>query len=95
MLYKTTTMPYVIIVDGVWRQADVLDVPPQLRQHLHKNITSCMCIVPIQIKHVTQFYKKKLAVYFAEMNATVVESPDLQIKCGRSNLCTAPCHLAV
>lgn len=27
---------YVIVVDGVWGQADVLDVSPQLRQHLHK-----------------------------------------------------------
>ena len=29
---------YIVIVDGVRRQADVLDVPPQLRQHLHTNI---------------------------------------------------------
>lgn len=27
---------YVVIVDGVRRQADVLDVPSQLRQHLQK-----------------------------------------------------------
>lgn len=44
MLQKTTTRPYIIIVDGVWRQADVLDVPPQLRQHLHKNILSHLYI---------------------------------------------------
>lgn len=36
---------YVIVVDGVWGQADVLDVSPQLRQHLHKQY------YPI-IKHV-------------------------------------------
>lgn len=27
---------YVVVVDGVWRQADVLDVPSQLRQHLQE-----------------------------------------------------------
>lgn len=36
MVQKTASGPHVVIVDGVRRQADVLDVPPQLRQHLHK-----------------------------------------------------------
>lgn len=38
MLQKTIIVPYVFVFDGVWRQADVLDVPPQLRQHLHRNM---------------------------------------------------------
>lgn len=33
---KEKPRTYVIIVDGVWRQADVLDVPPQLRLHLRE-----------------------------------------------------------
>lgn len=35
---KTQKETYVIVVDGVWRQADVLDVPPQLRQHLQRHV---------------------------------------------------------
>lgn len=38
--FKTKKRPgtYFIVVDGVWRQADVLDVPPQLRQHLQRHV---------------------------------------------------------
>lgn len=37
---------HIVIVDGVWGQADVLNVPPQLRLHLHTNVTTnkCVCI---------------------------------------------------
>lgn len=44
MLHKNTTWPYVVVVNGVWRQADVLDVPPQLRQHLHKNVRKVVSV---------------------------------------------------
>lgn len=35
---KKQESAYVVVVDGVWRQADVLDVPPQLGLHLHRNM---------------------------------------------------------
>lgn len=34
LLLKRTA--YFVVVNGVWGEADVLDVSPQLRQHLHR-----------------------------------------------------------
>lgn len=58
MLQRTMTRPYVVIVDGVWRQADVLDVPPQLRQHLHRNILSYIHVL-------NEYFIKSLLVELA------------------------------
>lgn len=59
---QTTTGPYVIIVDGVRRQADVLDVPAQLRQHLHgKNLLhKCLQVVTHQCEILIYSKKKTL-----------------------------------